>query len=88
MVARYRKMYPWRPYEKTASGSKTVVFEITGVGRVGVCICYDLWFPEVIRDLVLQGRRSDHGSYLNRDPGPLAGNHPVPCRGDNQPMLM
>jgi formamidase len=55
MVARYRKMYPWRPYEKTASGSETVVFDITGSGRVGVCICYDLWFPEVIRDLVWKG---------------------------------
>ena len=30
-------------------------FEITDVGRVGVCICYDLWFPEVIRDLVFKG---------------------------------
>lgn len=55
MVGRYRKMYPWRPYEKTASGSETVVFEIAGVGRIGVCICYDLWFPEVIRDLVFKG---------------------------------
>jgi len=55
MVARYRKMYPWRPYEKTASGSETVVFDIADVGRVGVCICYDLWFPEVIRDLVFKG---------------------------------
>ncbi|MCB2148179.1 MAG: carbon-nitrogen hydrolase family protein [Deltaproteobacteria bacterium] len=55
MVARYRKMYPWRPYEKTVSGSETVVFDIAGVGRVGVCICYDLWFPEVIRDLVFKG---------------------------------
>jgi len=55
MVARYRKMYPWRPHEKTASGSETVVFEIAGVGCVGVCICYDLWFPEVIRDLVFKG---------------------------------
>ncbi len=25
------------------------------VGRVGVCICYDLWFPEVTRDLALKG---------------------------------
>lgn len=55
MVARYRKMYPWRPHEKTASGSETVVFDVAGVGRVGVCICYDLWFPEVIRDLVFKG---------------------------------
>lgn len=55
MVARYRKMYPWRPHEKTSPGSETVVFDVAGVGRVGVCICYDLWFPEVIRDLVFKG---------------------------------
>ena len=55
MIARYRKMYPWRPYEKTVSGSETVVFDVADVGRVGICICYDLWFPEVIRDLVLKG---------------------------------
>ena len=55
MITRYRKMYPWRPHEKTVSGDRTVVFEIPGVGKVGVCICYDLWFPEVIRDLAWKG---------------------------------
>lgn len=55
LVAVYRKMYPWRPHEKTASGSQTVTFEVQGVGIVGLCICYDLWFPEVIRDLVWKG---------------------------------
>lgn len=55
MIARYRKMYPWRPHEKTHSGRETVVFDIPSAGRVGICICYDLWFPEVIRDLVCKG---------------------------------
>ncbi len=55
MVTAYRKMYPWRPHEKTDSGSQTVTFDIEGIGIVGVCICYDLWFPEVIRDLVWKG---------------------------------
>jgi deaminated glutathione amidase len=55
IVARYRKMYPWRPHEKTSPGRETVVFDVAGAGRVGVCICYDLWFPEVIRDLVFKG---------------------------------
>jgi predicted amidohydrolase len=55
LMACYRKMYPWRPYEKTCSGSESVVFDVAEVGRVGVCICYDLWFPEVTRDLVLKG---------------------------------
>ncbi|MGC8490242.1 MAG: carbon-nitrogen hydrolase family protein [Syntrophobacteraceae bacterium] len=55
MLAQYRKMYPWRPYEKTLAGKETVVFEIPGFGVVGICICYDIWFPEVIRDLVCKG---------------------------------
>ena len=55
LITAYRKMYPWRPHEKTVSGDRTVVFDIPGVGTMGLCICYDLWFPEVIRDLVWQG---------------------------------
>jgi formamidase len=55
LIETYRKMYPWRPHEKTVSGDRTVTFEIPGVGTMGLCICYDLWFPEVIRDLVWQG---------------------------------
>lgn len=55
IVSRYRKMYPWRPHEKVTSGSNTLVFDIPDIGKVGVCICYDLWFPELIRDLVFKG---------------------------------
>ncbi|MFW2368406.1 MAG: carbon-nitrogen hydrolase family protein [Desulforhopalus sp.] len=55
IVDTYRKMYPWRPHEKVTSGNRTVVFDIPEVGRVGICICYDLWFPELIRDLVVKG---------------------------------
>ncbi len=51
----YRKMYPWRPHEKTVSGNKTLVFDIPDIGRIGLCNCYDLWFPELIRDLVFKG---------------------------------
>jgi len=31
------------------------VFDIPGVGRLGLMICYDGWFPEVARGLALQG---------------------------------
>jgi predicted amidohydrolase len=55
LVEIYHKMYPWRPYEKTVSGRKTVVFEIPGLARIGLCNCYDLWYPELIRDLVFKG---------------------------------
>ncbi len=51
----YRKMYPWRPHETTISGNKTLVFDLPDIGRIGLCNCYDLWFPELIRDLVFQG---------------------------------
>jgi predicted amidohydrolase len=51
----YHKMYPWRPHEKTSSGDKTLVFDMPEVGKIGLCNCYDLWFPEVIRDLVFKG---------------------------------
>ena len=51
-VGKYRKRYPWSPYEKTTPGEQPFVFNINGKGNVGVMICYDMWFPEVARDLV------------------------------------
>lgn len=56
IVARYRKIYPFRPYEQgVQSGSEIVVFDVPDVGRFGVSICYDGWFPEVTRAMVWQG---------------------------------
>ena len=56
VIARYRKMFPFQPYEPgISSGDKPVVFDIPGVGRFGLSICYDLWFPEHSRWLVSQG---------------------------------
>ncbi len=55
IIETYYKMYPWRPHEKTTSGEKTLVFDIPGLAKIGLCNCYDLWFPEVIRDLVFKG---------------------------------
>lgn len=56
VVARYRKIYPFRPFEAgVASGDEIVVFDIPDVGRFGVSICYDGWFPEVSRALVWRG---------------------------------
>lgn len=54
-VAAYRKIFPWRPHETTASGTEFVVFDMSGYGRVGLSICYDAWFPEVTRHLAWQG---------------------------------
>lgn len=55
LVARYRKVFPWRPWERTAAGREFVVFDIDGVGRAGLMICYDGWFPEVSRHLAWMG---------------------------------
>jgi len=56
VIARYSKQYPFLPYEKGVSGSDNfVVFEVPGVGKVGLIICYDIWFPEIIRQLAWMG---------------------------------
>jgi len=56
IVAKYRKMFPWLPYEAgTAAGDQFCVFDIPDVGRFGLCICYDMWFPEVSRQLAWMG---------------------------------
>lgn len=55
LVATYRKMFPWRPFEPWRPGTEFSVFEIPGVGRLGLSICYDCWFPEVFRQLAWMG---------------------------------
>jgi len=55
IVTQYRKMYPWRPVEDCKSGKDFCVFDIPGSARLGMTICYDQWFPEVIRQLVWMG---------------------------------
>jgi predicted amidohydrolase len=55
LVAWYRKVFPWRPYEIFAPGDRFVVFDVPEVGRVGLSICYDSWFPEVARQLAWLG---------------------------------
>ncbi len=56
LVARHRKLYPFEPYEYgVESGDQHTVFDIPGVGRFGVSICYDMWFPETVRALAFLG---------------------------------
>lgn len=55
LVAKYRKMFPWRPTEPYRPGHEFVVFEIPGTGRIGLSICYDSWFPEMSRQLAWLG---------------------------------
>jgi formamidase len=56
LVAAYRKLFPWRPFESTDPGGEPApVFHIPGTGTIGLMICYDGWFPEVARGLALRG---------------------------------
>ena len=56
VVGRYRKMFPFRPYEQdVTAGEEFLVFDVPDVGRFGVSICYDMWFPETSRTLAAMG---------------------------------
>lgn len=56
IITRYRKMFPFTPYEDhTTPGSEVCVFEVPQVGKFGMSICYDIWFPELTRQMVAQG---------------------------------
>ncbi len=55
-IGRYRKLHLW--------GEETLFFEPgdiglpvypTRIGRIGICVCYDGWFPETYRLMALQG---------------------------------
>ncbi len=56
VIARFRKLFPFRPYEREVeAGTEFVVFDVPEVGRFGVSICYDMWFPETTRTLAAMG---------------------------------
>ncbi len=56
VVTRYRKLFPFRPYEAgVEAGEAFCTFDVPEVGRFGVSICYDMWFPETTRTLAALG---------------------------------
>ncbi|MCJ8294234.1 MAG: carbon-nitrogen hydrolase family protein [Colwellia sp.] len=56
VIARHRKLFPFRPFEEgVEAGDEFVVFDVPDAGRFGLCICYDMWFPEVLRTLTSMG---------------------------------
>ncbi|MBE0414087.1 carbon-nitrogen hydrolase family protein [Yoonia sp.] len=56
IIRRYAKMFPFRPYEAgIAAGAEFCIFDVPDVGRFGLSICYDIWFPETTRQLTSQG---------------------------------
>ncbi len=56
IVTRYRKMFPFYPFEVGITpGDSFCTFDVPDVGKFGVSICYDMWFPETIRTLAVMG---------------------------------
>ena len=56
VIARYSKQFLWAPYEtRFVPGSGFTVFDVPGIGRFGISICYDMWFPETLRTLTWMG---------------------------------
>ncbi len=55
VVGRYRKTHLWnREKLLYEPGQELPVFE-TPLGKIGVLVCYDAWFPEAARTLALRG---------------------------------
>ncbi|MDF1799683.1 MAG: carbon-nitrogen hydrolase family protein [Planctomycetota bacterium] len=56
VVGRYDKMFPFLPYEVgVQGGDQFMIWDVPDVGRFGLTICYDMWFPETSRTLAVQG---------------------------------
>lgn len=56
VIARYRKQFPWLPYESAVTaGDQFCVFDVPGISRFGISTCYDMWFPETIRTMAWMG---------------------------------
>ena len=62
ILAKYRKVNPWIPWEVHASphdlpGYEEEMFPVadTEIGRLGCAICYDWLFPEALRQLTANG---------------------------------
>ncbi len=56
IVGRYDKMFPFTPYEASVTGgTEFLTFDVPEIGRFGLSICYDIWFPETTRTLAAMG---------------------------------
>lgn len=56
-AGRYRKTHLWDGEKRLfEQGRELPVFD-TAIGKIGLLICYDAWFPEAARALALKGAR-------------------------------
>ena len=85
LVASYRKIFPWRPFEPYEPGDRFVVFDIDGVGRFGLSICYDAWFPEHSRQLAWLGAEVILNVVKTTTPDRQQGACPGAGQRDRQP---
>lgn len=58
LVGKYRKIHPWHPSEDLLPveiGDLGYPVFDTSIGKIGILICYDTWFPEPSRISTLKG---------------------------------
>jgi predicted amidohydrolase len=56
IVGHYDKQFPFMPYELGVTGGDSfLMFDVPNVGKFGVSICYDMWFPETVRTMAIEG---------------------------------
>jgi len=69
-IGRYHKVHP-PLHEWTRGGRGFPVFNLPNIGTIGMCICYDIVFPETTRALALAG--ADIVFHLTMGGASLAG---------------
>lgn len=55
MLGKYSKIHLWIPEQSYVTPGKNWVVVDSDVGRVGLMICWDSWYPEACRILALKG---------------------------------
>ena len=55
LAARYRKSHLWLTENQTFARGDDLCIVDTEFGKVGLCICYDIMYPEFIRSLAANG---------------------------------
>lgn len=56
LVGHYSKMFPFYPYEEgVTGGTDFLIWDVPNAGRFGMSICYDMWFPETVRTMAVNG---------------------------------
>ena len=88
VVGRYRKMFPFYPYEEGVTpGSDFMLFDVPNVGKFGVSICYDMWFPETTRTMVAQGAEVILHPYIDQFDRPRGGAEHRTRHGSNESVF-